>query len=51
MKNTDPLLTFAEKGESNGVFTWTSRELGAACQQNPGKKRDEFSSMGMFLFV
>ena len=30
MKNTDPLLTFAEKGESNGELTWTDRELGAA---------------------
>ena len=29
MKNTDPLLTFAEMGESNGVLTWTDRELGA----------------------
>ena len=30
MKNTDPLLTFAEKGKSNGELTWTDRELGAA---------------------
>ena len=30
MKNSDPLLTFAEKGESNGELSWTDRELGAA---------------------
>ena len=30
MENIDPLLTFAEKGESNGELTWTDRELGAA---------------------
>ena len=63
MKNADPLLTFAEKGESNGEFTWTDHELGAVyidlylciCPQvmliKSWKKRDEFSSLGMFLFL
>ena len=54
MKNTDPLLTYAEKGDSNDGFTWTNCELGAAyidprlciCPQvmliESWKKRDNF---------
>ena len=63
MKNADPLLTFAEKGESNGELTWTDRELGAACIDPRlcicfqvmsiefRKKQDKLSSVGMFLFL